>query len=287
MPDIAPMFCCDALVEMVPVTSSGSAVSTPENRATCAIAVSPLLPPAWLPRVKVGAASPDCQARNQTPSRPPDVRSLTICVQPDEIDTITRWIDQGAPWPKEVTLGSQWRSAPLEPRKVEIPAAAEGSGLTNPIDLVLQPYFAKHNITPGKVVDDRVYARRVYLDILGILPPPADLETFVADSSQPFLGNMVDKLERLGSDLAVERETLAETLYVYMGIASHRTNKMVSRLTALSMIFLPLTFLCGVYGMNFHEFPEIKWPWGYAFFWTLAVGITAGLVMMMKRNRWI
>ena len=87
--------------------------------------------------------------------------------------------------------------------------------------------------------------------------------------------------------MPVERETLAETLYVYMGIASHRTNKMVSRLTALSMIFLPLTFLCGVYGMNFVSMPEKDWPYGYAFFWGLSVCITGGLLWMMKRGRWI
>jgi magnesium transporter len=111
--------------------------------------------------------------------------------------------------------------------------------------------------------------------------------TFVAETSQPFLNNMVDKLERLGSDLAVERETLAETLYLYMGIASHRTNKVVTRLTTLSMIFLPLTFLCGVYGMNFVYLPETKWPYGYAFFWGLAGCVTAGLLLVMKKSRWL
>ncbi len=111
--------------------------------------------------------------------------------------------------------------------------------------------------------------------------------TFVAESSQPFLGNMVDKLQRLGSDLAVERETLAETLYLYMGIASHRTNKMVSRLTVLSMIFLPLTFLCGVYGMNFDSMPEKSWTYGYIFFWAVAACITGGLLVMMKKGRWV
>ncbi len=140
----------------------------------------------------------------------------------------------------------------------------------------------------GLVTRDLLLFRKLVLTQREVLHELATRRsTFVAESSQPFLGNMVDKLERLGSDLAVERETLAETLYVYMGIASHRTNKMVSRLTALSMIFLPLTFLCGVYGMNFDSMPEKNWPYGYAFFWGLSVCITGGLLWMMKRGRWI
>jgi hypothetical protein len=113
---------------------------------------------------------------------------------PEQIGILRAWIDQGAVWPKDVVLGSRFRVAPLEPRKVEIPAPAERSGLTNPIDLVLQPYFAKHNIAPGKVVDDRVYARRAYLDIVGLTPPPADLEAFVADASADKRPALVKKL---------------------------------------------------------------------------------------------
>ena len=66
---------------------------------------------------------------------------------------------------------------------------------------------------------------------------------FVSESTQPFLERMVGTLERLSADLSVERDILAETLNLYMGIISHRTNKVVSRLTVVSMVFLPLTFL--------------------------------------------
>ena len=139
----------------------------------------------------------------------------------------------------------------------------------------------------GLLTRDLLLFRKLVLSQREVLHELATRRSmFVAESSQPFLNNMVDKLERLGSDLAVERETLAETLYLYMGIASHRTNKMVSRLTALSMIFLPLTFLCGVYGMNFDSMPERTWPYGYLFFWGLSACVTAGLLVMMKKGRW-
>jgi magnesium transporter len=111
--------------------------------------------------------------------------------------------------------------------------------------------------------------------------------SFVSESTQPFLDNMAGTLERLGSDLTVEREVLAETLNLHLGIVSHRTNRVVTRLTVLSAIFLPLTFLCGVYGMNFDHLPEVKWRFGYLFFWLLAGAIAAILLGLMKVKRWL
>ena len=115
---------------------------------------------------------------------------------------------------------------------------------------------------------------------------------YVSDATQPFLEKMGDTLERLGADLTVEREILAETLNLYMGVVSHRTNKVVNRLTVISMVFLPLTFLCGVYGMNFDteagplSMPELKWKYSYALFWALAIALAAGLLAYMKKRKW-
>lgn len=110
--------------------------------------------------------------------------------------------------------------------------------------------------------------------------------SFVPESTQPFLLNLVGTLERLGADLTVEREILAETLNLYLGIVSHRTNRVVNRLTVLSVIFLPLTFLCGVYGMNL-KLPEFEWHYGYEYFWTLVIVIATSLLALMKYKRWL
>lgn len=115
---------------------------------------------------------------------------------------------------------------------------------------------------------------------------------FVSESTQPFLERMVGTLERLSADLSVERDILAETLNLYMGIVSHRTNKVVNRLTVISMVFLPLTFLCGVYGMNFDpetgplSMPELGWKYGYLAFWLIAAAMTVGLLSLMKLKKW-
>lgn len=116
--------------------------------------------------------------------------------------------------------------------------------------------------------------------------------SFVSESTQPFLDNMVGTLDRLASDLTVERETLAETLNLYLGIVSHRTNRIVNRLTIISAIFLPLTFLCGVYGMNFDRehalnMPELGWKYGYLTFWVLVAVISASSLAFIRLKKWL
>jgi magnesium transporter len=59
----------------------------------------------------------------------------------------------------------------------------------------------------------------------------------------------------------------------------------MNRLAVVSTIFLPLTFICGIYGMNFEGMPEVDWAHGYIYFWGLSACITAGLVVFLRRAR--
>jgi magnesium transporter len=70
-----------------------------------------------------------------------------------------------------------------------------------------------------------------------------------------------------------------------MSLVSHRTNEVMKRLTVVSVVFLPLTFLCGVYGMNFDILPELRWSYGYLFFWLVVFGVVVGLLYVMRRAR--
>jgi magnesium transporter len=96
---------------------------------------------------------------------------------------------------------------------------------------------------------------------------------------------MVGTVERVLQDVLVDRDILSNALNNYMSMVAYRTNKVMNRLTVVSVIFLPLTFICGVYGMNFEVLPELKWEWGYAGFWGVAVGIAGGLLLLMKRAK--
>jgi magnesium transporter len=94
---------------------------------------------------------------------------------------------------------------------------------------------------------------------------------------------MVGTIERVLQDVLVDRDILSDSLNNYMSMVAHRTNKVMGKLTVVSVIFLPLTFLCGVYGMNFEVLPELKLEWGYYGFWALAGVIVLGLIAFMRR----
>ena len=72
-----------------------------------------------------------------------------------------------------------------------------------------------------------------------------------------------------------------------MSLVGHRTNEVMERLTVVSVVFLPLTFLCGVYGMNFDILPELHWRFGYLFFWAVAAAIVITLLGLMRRAKLI
>ncbi|HYC56625.1 MAG TPA: magnesium transporter CorA family protein [Candidatus Binatia bacterium] len=147
-------------------------------------------------------------------------------------------------------------------------------------------------------IDDSVFAsvselgndvlafRKVLVPARGVLNELAIRKsTFISDETRPFLAGMEATLERVLADVLADREILSGSLDLYMSMVSHRTNAVMKRLTAVSVIFLPLTFLCGVYGMNFRVLPELEWQYGYAMFWALAVGLALSLLWLLRRGK--
>ncbi len=113
------------------------------------------------------------------------------------------------------------------------------------------------------------------------------LSPYIPETTQPFLDKKAALLDRLSVDVTTEREILSESLNLYMGIVTHRTNHVVNRLTILSTFFLPLGFLVGVYGMNFQVMPELTWTFGYTGFWLVVTFIVGGLTLYMKKQGWL
>ena len=109
-------------------------------------------------------------------------------LNPEEIALLKAGIDEGVVWPEGYNF-AEWRRAPLPPRKVTLP---EGHG--NPIDRLLTGYYQKHKIKLNKTVDDRTFARRVWLDLIGLIPPVNKLEQFVSDKSPNKRTALIDDL---------------------------------------------------------------------------------------------
>jgi magnesium transporter len=137
----------------------------------------------------------------------------------------------------------------------------------------------------SELSSDLLHLRKVVLPARSVL---TDLSTrkspFVSEATQPYLNNMVGTIERVLQDVLVDRDILSNSLNNYMSLVAHQTNKVMSKLTVVSFIFLPLTFLCGVYGMNFDRLPELKWSWSYPWgFWGAVAAFVVVLGFIMRR----
>ncbi len=113
----------------------------------------------------------------------------------EEIQLLTLWVEKGAPWPDGVAQQSVYRVAALAPRKPNLPPAK--AGLENPIDLWVDQYFQQNQLSWSAPVDDRTFLRRVYLDLIGLLPSPQELAAFQADTNpnkrEIWIQNLLDR----------------------------------------------------------------------------------------------
>ena len=92
--------------------------------------------------------------------------------------------------------------------------------------------------------------------------------------------NVLDMIDTL-------RDMGAGNLEVYLSSIQYRQNDVIRLLTIISTIFLPLTFLVGVWGMNFEHMPEIPWKWGYLAAWIVFVAISVGMLWWFRKKRWL
>jgi hypothetical protein len=98
-----------------------------------------------------------------------------------EVALLTTWIDQGLKWKDGFTFKVSTYAAPLKPRWPTLPPAHDGR--EHPIDRLLDDYFARNTLSPLAAADDVAFIRRVYLDVIGLLPTPQEVDSFVQNSS--------------------------------------------------------------------------------------------------------
>jgi magnesium transporter len=102
-----------------------------------------------------------------------------------------------------------------------------------------------------------------------------------------FLRDVYDHAIQVIDTVESFREILTSMLETYLSSVSNRMNEVMKVLTIISTIFIPITFLVGIYGMNFPNMPEMRWPWGYALVWGLIVAIVGAMVGFFRRKRWL
>jgi len=82
------------------------------------------------------------------------------------------------------------------------------------------------------------------------------------------------------------RDILTSMMDMYLNSVSNRMNEVMKVLTIIATIFIPLTFIVGVYGMNIDHMPELHWRWFYPVLWVIMIAIAVGMMVFFKRKKW-
>ena len=111
--------------------------------------------------------------------------------------------------------------------------------------------------------------------------------TLISDETEIFLRDVYDHTVQVIDTSETLREVVSGLMDLYLSSVSNRMNEIMKVLTIMASIFIPLTFMAGVYGMNFQNMPELGIPWAYPALLVVMVAVGLGLLLLFKRKGWI
>jgi magnesium transporter len=108
----------------------------------------------------------------------------------------------------------------------------------------------------------------------------------ISESTGVYFKDIFDHVIAVIDTVETFRDMLSGMLDIYLSSVSNKLNEVMKVLTIIATIFMPLTFLAGVYGMNFKFMPELEWRWGYFGVWGVMLVIALSMVFYFKRKKW-
>jgi magnesium transporter len=109
----------------------------------------------------------------------------------------------------------------------------------------------------------------------------------IDESTKLYLRDVYDHTIQVIDTVETFRDVLSGMLDIYLSSVSNRMNEVMKVLTVISTVFIPLTFIAGVYGMNFRHMPELGWPWAYPAVWLVMLVIAVLMVLYFVRKKWL
>jgi magnesium transporter len=109
----------------------------------------------------------------------------------------------------------------------------------------------------------------------------------LSDETRVYLRDVYDHLVQIIDIVGGYREVATGLNETYMTAMGNRLNEVMKLLTIVGTIFIPITFLAGVYGMNFHHMPELETRWAYPAFWVACIALAGGMLAWLNRRGWL
>ena len=117
-----------------------------------------------------------------------------------------------------------------------------------------------------------------------------DLQTegspLIGETTDIFLRDVYDHTIQVVETVETYRDIISGMIDIYLSNMSNKMNEVMKVLTIIATIFIPLTFIAGVYGMNFNYMPDLEWRWGYPAAWLLMFAIFCGMMIYFKKRKW-
>lgn len=139
-----------------------------------------------------------------------------------------------------------------------------------------------------RLKQEMIYLRKQVWPLRETLSHILKLESpLIKDANRVFFMDIYDHLVKGLDVIESLRDVLSGLQDLHISITGHHMNEIMKVLTIIATIFIPITFVAGIYGMNFEVMPELKWRWGYVAVWGLFVAITAGMLVYFRRRKWL
>jgi len=113
-----------------------------------------------------------------------------------------------------------------------------------------------------------------------------DESDLIHESTEPYLRDLYDHTIHINETIEQQREITNGLMEIYLSMMSNRMNEVMKVLTVIATIFIPLTFIVGIYGMNFPNMPEMSWPWAYFALWGVMIGLSVLMLYFFKKKKW-
>ncbi len=112
-------------------------------------------------------------------------------------------------------------------------------------------------------------------------------ESLISESTDVYLRDVYDHTIQIIDTIESYRDMTSGLVDLYLSSISNKMNEVMKVLTIIATIFIPLTFIAGIYGMNFEYMPELGWEWGYFAVWTIIIAIGISMLLFFKRKKWL
>lgn len=114
-----------------------------------------------------------------------------------------------------------------------------------------------------------------------------DSTDLMLPENQIYLRDVYEHIIQINETLETQRDMAAGIMDLYLTGVSHKMNQTMQVLTIIATIFIPLTFIAGIYGMNFDYMPELHWQYGYFGVWIVMVVVIVAMLMYFKKKEWL